>query len=714
MAEPQTVTQDQIESLGGAADAALRGAVACLYAGCSLKSDASEGGLTEPQAALVRGWKARLTTAAVRHLADLSRVHAALAALGADPPTSGPLPVRPYSQALIEELAGPEDEALEQIRAEYLTAVSESRQTGVPFEPVRPVVGGAPGALAALFTGVWDTVLAGLGGDATVTRLVSSVLRPLGEAVARTGGTTEIGTTAGDRLWELAREATRLRVREPGLPSELVEATAGLQALAVRAADGDARRAELREMQAELAAGIQASLNGPYLATNVDTITDYLGVELAVPPQVALCRCGASATKPFCDGSHAQTGFTGAKDPKRVADRRDTYRGLQVTILDNRGICAHSGFCTDRLSTAFHAGSEPFVTPSGARLDDLVSAVRSCPSGALSYAIDGTEARDQVDQDRPPAIEVSKDGPYRITGGIPLTDGHGEPEARNTGASLEHYSLCRCGQSQNKPFCSGMHWYVNFADPPPPEDPNLFQWVGGLPALRRMTRLFYAKYVPEEPLLAPLFANMSPDHPERVAAWLGEVFGGPKIYTERHGGYPHMISQHLGKGITEPMRARWAALIQKAADDAGVPADAEFRAAFVAYIEWGSRIAVENSSSGAKPPEGLPVPRWWWVCDATPAARVSALAPQEEEPPPPPLPAQDEPVSFAAHIKPLFRSRDRNSMKFVFDLWSHDDVCRHGEAIIARLRAGSMPCDGVWPDEWIAVLQRWLDSGMPE
>ncbi|OLE23852.1 MAG: hypothetical protein AUG44_20945, partial [Actinobacteria bacterium 13_1_20CM_3_71_11] len=413
-------------------------------------------------------------------------------------------------------------------------------------------------------------------------------------------------------------------------------------------------------------------------------------------------------------GSHAQTGFTGAKDPKRVADRRDTYRGLQVTILDNRGICAHSGFCTDRLSTAFHAGSEPFVTPSGARLDDLVSAVRSCPSGALSYAIDGTEARDQVDQDRPPAIEVSKDGPYRITGGIPLTDGHGEPEARNTGASLEHYSLCRCGQSQNKPFCSGMHWYVNFADPPPPEDPNLFQWVGGLPALRRMTRLFYAKYVPEEPLLAPLFANMSPDHPERVAAWLGEVFGGPKIYTERHGGYPHMISQHLGKGITEPMRARWAALIQKAADDAGVPADAEFRAAFVAYIEWGSRIAVENSSSGAKPPEGLPVPRWWWVCDATPAARVSALAPQEEEPPPPPLPAQDEPVSFAAHIKPLFRSRDRNSMKFVFDLWSHDDVCRHGEAIIARLRAGSMPCDGVWPDEWIAVLQRWLDSGMPE
>src|SRR5437016_481167 len=112
-----------------------------------------------------------------------------------------------------------------------------------------------------------------------------------------------------------------------------------------------------------------------------------------------------------------------------------------------------------------------------------------------------------------------------------------------------------------------MHWYVNFADPPAPEDPTLFEWAGGFPAPR---------------LLARLFSDMSPEHPERVAAWLGEVFGGPKVYTERHGGYPHMISQHLGKGITEPMRARWAALLQKAADDAGVPADPGFRAAFVA------------------------------------------------------------------------------------------------------------------------------------
>jgi truncated hemoglobin YjbI len=64
-----------------------------------------------------------------------------------------------------------------------------------------------------------------------------------------------------------------------------------------------------------------------------------------------------------------------------------------------------------------------------------------------------------------------------------------------------------------------------------------------------MTRIFYSKYVPEDPLIGPLFANMSPDHPERVAAWLGEVFGGPKNYSHEYGGYTRMVSQHLGKGF---------------------------------------------------------------------------------------------------------------------------------------------------------------------
>jgi truncated hemoglobin YjbI/CDGSH-type Zn-finger protein len=417
----------------------------------------------------------------------------------------------------------------------------------------------------------------------------------------------------------------------------------------------------------------------------------------------------------LCDGTHADAKFTDEKAPDRVPDRQDTYVGLQVTVLDNRGTCAHSGFCTDRLASVFHLGKDPFVAPSGSRLDDIIRAVRACPSGALSYAIDGREAREEVDPVREPTIEVSKDGPYRVTGAIPLIDAQGEPEPRNHGASLEHYSLCRCGHSKNKPFCSGMHWYAGFHDPVADADhlPTLFEWAGGLPALTLMTRIFYSKYVPEDALLSPLFANMAPDHPERVAAWLGEVFGGPKAYSGQYGGYPRMISQHIGKGINEAQRARWVALLCQSANDAGLPADAEFRAAFVAYLEWGSRLAVENSQRESRPPLHMPMPRWWWVCDATPGARVSALAPQPEpEPQPVTLPSKGQPVSFAEHIQPLFRRMDRQSMIFAFDLWAHQDVARYAQAILARLDAGTMPCDGAWPTEKVDVFRRWVESGM--
>ena len=149
--------------------------------------------------------------------------------------------------------------------------------------------------------------------------------------------------------------------------------------------------------------------------------------------------------------------------------------------------------------------------------------------------------------------------------------------------------------------------------PDPLREPTLFEWVGGYPALLDMTRIFYSRYVPGDPMLGPLIAEMSPDHRERVAAWLCEVFGGPPFYTERYGGYRRMVSQHIGKQIAPEQRARWVTYMLQSAEDAGLPSDAEFRAAFVAYIEWGSRIAMENSGAGVKPPANMPVPRWWWV-----------------------------------------------------------------------------------------------------
>jgi CDGSH-type Zn-finger protein/truncated hemoglobin YjbI len=567
-------------------------------------------------------------------------------------------------------------------------------------------------------------------------RLRDSVARPLRNAIPPTPA--EQNTSATDRaagiasardtrrtqdwreqLWELARAATELRCQRGESP-ELQEATAALQDLAVVFTDPaqvESRRAELEDMQAGLPARIQVEANGPYLVTNASHLYNWLGEALRKLPQMALCRCGESERKPLCDGSHARIGFSDAKDPHRVLDRRDIYVGQQVTILDNRGTCQHSGFCTDRVASVFHLDTDPFVTPSGGRMDEIIRAVRDCPSGALGYAIDGVEARDDVDYHatREPAIEVSNDGPYRITGGIPLTDNDGNDVARNEGASREHYALCRCGHSQNKPFCSGMHWYVEFHDPVADADdePTLFEWAGGLPALTRMTRMFYEKYVPEDPLLAPLFADMSADHPQRVAKWLAEVFCGPKRYSDEYGGYTRMISQHLGKEISEDQRTRWVALMQRSARDAGLPNDPEFRSAFSAYIEWGSRLAVENSQSGAHPPPNMPMPRWDWNTAAgPPSSRVSALAPLADEPSQPVvLPDPGEAIGFDEHIKTLFRERDRQSMKFAFDLWAYDDVTAHADAILERLRDGSMPCDGAWPNDRIEIFQQWVDTG---
>ena len=141
--------------------------------------------------------------------------------------------------------------------------------------------------------------------------------------------------------------------------------------------------------------------------------------------------------------------------------------------------------------------------------------------------------------------------------------------------------------------------------------PTLYEWAGGAEAFERLTTAFYER-VRRDDLLQTLFANMPDDHPRHVAMWLAEVFGGPAAYTDELGGYSRMVSKHLGMAITEPQRARWVQLIGLAADDAGLPGDPEFRSAFMAYVEWGTRIALANSAPGADPPRAAPVPRWGW------------------------------------------------------------------------------------------------------
>ena len=143
------------------------------------------------------------------------------------------------------------------------------------------------------------------------------------------------------------------------------------------------------------------------------------------------------------------------------------------------------------------------------------------------------------------------------------------------------------------------------------EVPTLYDWAGGAPALERLFTRFYER-VQSDPVLAPVFARMDPAHAKHVAAFVGEVFGGPKVYSESHGGHAHMIGKHVAKSLDDNKRKRWIALLLEVGDEIGLPDDPEFRSAFVAYLEWGSRLAVINSAPGADVTAEAPMPQWNW------------------------------------------------------------------------------------------------------
>lgn len=145
-----------------------------------------------------------------------------------------------------------------------------------------------------------------------------------------------------------------------------------------------------------------------------------------------------------------------------------------------------------------------------------------------------------------------------------------------------------------------------------PKVPTLYEWLGGAEPLDRLIDRFYQK-VPSDPLLEPLFARMPQEHFQHVAQFIAEVLGGPDDYSKLHGGHAAMIRHHLGKSITEQQRQRWVALLLETADELELPSDPEFRSALVAYLEWGSRLAVINSALPADTViADAPMPAWNW------------------------------------------------------------------------------------------------------
>lgn len=145
------------------------------------------------------------------------------------------------------------------------------------------------------------------------------------------------------------------------------------------------------------------------------------------------------------------------------------------------------------------------------------------------------------------------------------------------------------------------------------EAPTIFEWAGGRPAFAAWLDRFYDLVEAEAPDIAALFgARVSREHREHVTDWWCEVMGGPALYTQKRGGYEHMVSRHRGLAIDARQRLTFVTLLSRAADDAGLPADPEFRAALMGYAEWGTRLAVHNSQPGAVFAPHAPVPRWGW------------------------------------------------------------------------------------------------------
>jgi CDGSH-type Zn-finger protein len=208
--------------------------------------------------------------------------------------------------------------------------------------------------------------------------------------------------------------------------------------------------------------------NGPYYLLNdmepkvVENLQNSEGQPLSTLRGVALCRCGASNNKPFCDGTHGTIGFSSenkTQDSPIIKNKRKNYVGKVITIHDNRKICSHAAECVNNLPSVFKFNARPWINPDAADKQQIINTIKKCPSGALSYSIDGMEYRDQ--NETKPMITVSKGGPYLITGGIGLS---AENIKWAEGSSKEHYVLCRCGASNNKPFCDGMHRLINFKD----------------------------------------------------------------------------------------------------------------------------------------------------------------------------------------------------------------------------------------------------------
>jgi len=224
-----------------------------------------------------------------------------------------------------------------------------------------------------------------------------------------------------------------------------------------------------------VAAKVKVTKNGPYIVSgNLPLSDEIIGANSAGesvkwehgrahPPQAqyALCRCGHSSHKPFCDGTHAKIGFDGTETASRAPYREQAkvIRGPKWSLTDAESLCASGRFC-DPNGSVWNLVNE---TDNPAASAHFVRQTCDCPSGRLVAWDNATGEPLEPKYER--SIGLIQDpvnaclGPIWLRGGVQLVGGDGfEYELRN------RMTLCRCGASKNKPFCDGAHVSIGFND----------------------------------------------------------------------------------------------------------------------------------------------------------------------------------------------------------------------------------------------------------
>lgn len=200
--------------------------------------------------------------------------------------------------------------------------------------------------------------------------------------------------------------------------------------------------------------------NGPLIVQGVPKLKQSDGIIDPDKPVYALCRCGASQNKPFCDGAHDAAGFISDNGGAKIRNTPVRYSGevdgRQVTVSYTPVLCGHIAACQALHKEVFDPAKKPWIQPENGALDGIMAVVRACPSGALRISVDGEDDH-HIDGDEV-SITIAKNGPYVIKN-VEL-----EAEFNGAGASHKEYILCRCGQSKNKPFCDGTHHDVKWTD----------------------------------------------------------------------------------------------------------------------------------------------------------------------------------------------------------------------------------------------------------